>query len=180
MTGKAVVVARVPVSGDHVDGLGVEDWLRVSGGEGGGGGVTDPQSGGVTAVVVRVQGARVAHHGGGLQAGQRAAGGLRHPLQLLPAAVVVVVVVVVVVAAGTGADELTDLGPGQWHPDSGLISELSQVLVEHEVLVDSVRVGLTAGQDGLLHEADVVVVPLGVVPHPGPDWGGLEAGVGSV
>ena len=91
------MVARVPVSGDHVDGLGVEDWLRVSGGEGGGGGVTDPQPGGVTTVVVRVQRPRVPRQGGGLQAGQRAAGGLRHPLQLLPVVVVVEAVVAAVV-----------------------------------------------------------------------------------
>jgi len=45
--------------------------------------------------------------------------------------------------------------------------------MEHEVLVDPVIVPLTPGvivliEDGLLHDAHVVVVALGVVPHPCP------------
>ena len=65
-------VLRVPVCRDHVDGLGVQHRLGVGGGEGGRGSVTDPQPGGVAAVVVGVQGARVSNQGVGVKAGQGA------------------------------------------------------------------------------------------------------------
>ena len=61
---EAAVVALVllPVLGDHVDGLGVQQRLRVrDGGERGGGRVRDAQPRGVTRVVVRVQRTGVGH-----------------------------------------------------------------------------------------------------------------------
>ena len=55
-----LVVGLAPGLRDHVDGLGVEQRLRVrDAGQRGGGWVTDAESGGVAGVVVRVQGARV-------------------------------------------------------------------------------------------------------------------------
>ena len=167
---EGVLVLAVPVRGDHVDGLRVQHGVRVGGGQGGRGRVAHPEPGGVAAVVVRVQGPGVPNHGVGVEAGKGAAGGLRHPVHLLPGVVVVVV----------GADQVTHFTAGQRDSHPRLVPELSEVLVEHQVLVDPVRVLLAAGEDGLLHQTDVVVVSLRVVPHSGPHRRRLELGVGSV
>ena len=57
-----MTLVLLPVLGDHVDGLGVQQGLRVrDGGEGGRGRVRDAKPGGVSRVIMRVQRAGVGH-----------------------------------------------------------------------------------------------------------------------
>ena len=126
--------------GDHVDGLGVQQRLRVRHrGEGGRGRVTDPQPRAVAGVVVRVQRARVRRvpetrrHAAAARRGHvvRTRGGrdVRH------------------LEAGHGAAGVRVCGVaegGQRHPRPRLVLELreipGEVLVEHQVLVDPLTV----------------------------------------
>ena len=56
---------------------------------------------------------------------------------------------------------------GQRHPHPGLVLEGGHILVEHECLIHPVILLIALVEDGLLHDAHVLVVPLRVVPHPG-------------